>query len=113
MSENQGAAQLKIGPLACTPPEGHYNNTLQLRIKANEDKSHNNEEALTTTATKADLKNLEVSKKSRLTATQTAQENLVLIPNYQTVKKTDRAQHGNCIHTMNRSCKKTFFCRLT
>ena len=46
MSENQGAAQLKIGPLDCTPPEGHYNNTLQLRIKANEDKSHNNEEAL-------------------------------------------------------------------
>ena len=62
MSENQGAAQLKIGPLACTPPEGHYNNTLQLRIKANEDKSHNNEEALTTMATKTHLKNLEVSK---------------------------------------------------
>ena len=61
MSENQGA-RLKIGPLVCIPPEGHYNNTLQLRIKANE-------EALTTMATKTDLKNLEVSKKSRLTAT--------------------------------------------
>ena len=67
MSENQGA-RLKIGALVCIPPEGHYNNTLQLRIKANEDKSHNNEEALTTMATKTDLKNLEVSKKSRLTA---------------------------------------------
>jgi len=31
MSENQGA-RLKIGPMVCTPPEGHYNNTLQLRL---------------------------------------------------------------------------------
>ena len=64
MSENQGA-HLKIGPLVCIPPEGHYNNTMQLRIKANEDKSQNNEEALTglgtTMATKIDLDNLEVS----------------------------------------------------
>ena len=75
-SENQGA-RLKIGPLICIPPEGHYNNTLQLRIKANEDKSHNNEEALTTMATKiTDLKNLEVCKKSRLTATQTKHQKI-------------------------------------
>ena len=64
MSENQGA-HLKIGPLVCIPPEGHYNNTMQIRIKANEDKSQNNEEALTglgtTMATKIDLNNLEVS----------------------------------------------------
>ena len=63
-SENQGA-RLQIGSLICIPPEGHYNNTLQLRIKANEDKGHNNEEALTQfgtkMATKTDLKNLEVS----------------------------------------------------
>ena len=31
MSENQGA-RLKIGPMVCTPPEGYYNNTLQLRL---------------------------------------------------------------------------------
>ena len=56
MSENQGA-RLKIGPLVCIPPEGYYNTTLQLRMKANE-------EALTgfgtTMATKIDLKSLEV-----------------------------------------------------
>ena len=70
MSENQ-EAHLKIGPLVCIPPEDYYSNTLQLRIKANEDKSHSNEEALTlfgtTMATKTDLKNLEASKKSRIT----------------------------------------------
>ena len=76
MSENQGA-RLKIGPLICIPPEGHYNNTLQLRIKANEYKSHNNEEALTTMATKTDLNNLEVCKKSRLTATQTKHQKIL------------------------------------
>ena len=75
-SENQGA-RLKIGPLVCMPPEGHYNNTLQLRIKANGDKSHNNKEALKTMATKTDLKNLEVSKKSRLTATQTEHQKIL------------------------------------
>ena len=67
MSENQGA-RLKIGPLICIPPEDRYNNTLQLRLKATEDKSQNNEEALTrfstTMATKEELKNLEVSKKN-------------------------------------------------
>ena len=52
MSENQGA-RLKIGSLVCIPPEGYYNNTLQLRLQ-------NNEEALTTMATKTDLENLEV-----------------------------------------------------
>ena len=64
MSENQGA-RLKIGPLICIPPEGRYNNTLQLRFKANEEKSQNNEEALTnfgnTMATKTELNNLKVS----------------------------------------------------
>ena len=64
MSENQGA-RLKIGPLICIPPEDRYNNTLQLRFKANEEKSQNNEEALTnfgnTMATKTELNNLKVS----------------------------------------------------
>ena len=52
MSENQGA-RLKIGPLICIPPEDRYNNTLQLRLQANEDKIHSNEEAIM--ATKTDL----------------------------------------------------------
>ena len=58
MSKNQGA-RLKIGRLICIPPEDRYNNTLQLRLQDNEDKSHSNKEAIM--ATKTDLQNLEVN----------------------------------------------------
>ena len=79
MSENQGA-RLKIGPLICIPPEDRYNNTQQLRIKALEENTQLNENALAdqaatiaenqetfktfsnTVATKTDLKNIKVSR---------------------------------------------------
>jgi len=99
MSENQGA-RLKIGPLICIPPEDRYNNTQQLRIKALEENTQLNENALAdqaatiaenqetfktfsnTVATKTDLKNIETILITKLEVSSTKIEQLPIVSDH-------------------------------